>query len=279
MNVKLLAVLLFVVFHASSVFSGEEGVALTAAARSEKNMGDHGKFADKLYPHEPIYIAGGTNDEWNWTGRFQFSFKYLLADKFFRDDGSLFLGFTQTSVWDLSSPSVPFHDSSYRPSLFYEVADADRIRRKGSLPWLQVGYEHESNGKARPESRGMDIFFVRPCFYFGTPEGTHVRFAPKVWAYLVQGSNSDMEHYRGYADLLAILDVGKGEGFFSESQIAVTLRKGAHWRYGSYQVDAAYPLGSTFYLHLQYFNGFGETILDFDKRETQYRLGFMLITW
>ncbi|OGW27992.1 MAG: hypothetical protein A2X56_08620 [Nitrospirae bacterium GWC2_57_13] len=174
---------------------------------------------------------------------------------------------------------MPFHDSSYRPSLFYEVADTDRIRRKGSLPWLQVGYEHESNGKARPESRGMDIFFVRPRLFFGKPEGTHFRFAPKVWTYLGRGGNSDMKHYRGYSDLLGILDIGKDEGFFSKSQVSVTLRKGVHWHYGSLQVDAAYPMGSTFYLHFQYFNGFGETILDFNKRETQYRMGIMMIAW
>ncbi len=34
------------------------------------------------------------------------------------------------------------------------------------------------------------------------------------------------------------------------------------------QGDGACPLGSTFYLHLQYFNGFGDTLLDYNKRET-----------
>lgn len=257
----------------------EAGAGQPPAASREGVAGEHGKFAEKLYPNEPLYFIGGTNDEWNWTARFQISFKYELTNELFRDDDSLFLGYTQTSVWDLSSPSAPFYDTSYRPGIFYEVADRDRIRPKGSLPWLQLGYEHESNGKSGVDSRSMDILFVRPCLYFGKPGDTHVRFAPKVWAYVGGGGNSDMEHYRGYADLLGILDIGKDESFFSESQVAVTLRKGAHWEYGSYQVDAAYPLGSAFYLHFQYFNGFGETILDFDKRTTQYRIGIMLITW
>lgn len=257
----------------------EAGAGQPLAPSSEGAAGEHGKFAEKLFPNEPIYFSAGTNDEWNWTARFQISFKYELTDRIFRDDDSLFLGYTQTSVWDLSSPSVPFYDTSYRPSIFYEVADTERIRRKGSLPWLQTGFEHESNGKSGADSRSMNIVFVRPCLYFGKPDETHFRFAPKVWAYVGGGGNSEMEHYRGYADLLGILDIGMHAGFFSESQVAVTLRKGAHWEYGSYQVDAAYPLGSTFYLHFQYFNGFGETILDYNKRDTQYRIGIMLITW
>lgn len=279
MRLSMIVIAAVLMLHPAVGFSQEAVRHGDSSTRSGDDNGYYRKFADKLYPHEPIYMIFGTNDEWNWSMRFQLSFKYLLTDKILRDDDSLFFGYTQTSVMDLSYPSAPFHDSSYRPSLFYEIADGERKRRKGSLPWLQAGYEHESNGKARPDSRSMDIFFLRPCFYFGSPDGTHLRFAPKVWTYLGQGGNSDMEHYRGYADLLGILDIGKDEGFFSESQIAVTLRKGAYWHYGSLQVDAAYPLGSTFFLHLQYFNGFGETILDFDKRETQYRLGFMMIPW
>ncbi|MEK6697442.1 MAG: phospholipase A [Nitrospirota bacterium] len=275
-----LKALVFLLFMCPAFCLGADtGTGQPLAAPREGAAGEHGKFADKLFPNEPLYFVGGTNSDWNWTARFQISFKYLLTDKIIRGDDSLFLGYTQTSVWDLSSSSVPFYDTSYRPSLFYEVADTARIRRKGSLPWLQVGYEHESNGKAGADSRSMNIVFVRPCFYFGKPEDTHFRFAPKVWAYVGGGGNSEMEHYRGYADLLGILEVGKGSGFFSESQLAVTLRKGAHGHYGSVQADGAYPLGSTFYLHLQYFNGFGETILDYNKRETQYRLGIMLITW
>ena len=237
------------------------------------------KFADKLFPNEPLYFVGGTNSDWNWTARFQISFKYLLTDKIIRGDDSLFLGYTQTSVWDLSSSSVPFYDTSYRPSLFYEVADTARIRRKGSLPWLQVGYEHESNGKAGADSRSMNIVFVRPCFYFGKPEDTHFRFAPKVWAYVGGGGNSEMEHYRGYADLLGILEVGKGSGFFSESQLAVTLRKGAHGHYGSVQADGAYPRDLPFTSTCSISTGSARPSSTTTSGETQYRLGIMLITW
>lgn len=270
----LMALEFLLVMHAALCLGAEQA----PSAPREGAAGEHGKFAEKMFPNEPIYFAGGTNDESNWTARFQISFKYELTRNIFRDD-VLFFAYTQTSVWDLSSPSVPFYDTSYRPSIFYEFAASDRIHPKGSLPWLQAGYEHESNGKARPDSRSMDIVFVRPCLYFGKPEGAHFRFAPKVWAYVSGGGNSEMEHYRGYADLLGILDIGDAAGFLSDSQLAVTLRKGAHWRYGSYQADGAYPLGSTFYLHLQYFNGFGETILDFNKRENQYRMGIMMVTW
>ncbi len=258
--------------------AGAASAAEAAGNETGGNSGRYGMFAKNMRPNEPIYFSVGGHGGLN--ARFQLSFKYLLTDGLFARDGHLFFAYTQTSLWDLHSRSVPFYDTSYRPSLLYEVdKESTTGRRPGSLPWMQAGIEHESNGRAGDESRSMNIFFVRPRFFLGDPNDTNLQFAPKVWAYLGASGNSGMEKYRGYADLLAIFNMGRDFGFLANSQIAATLRKGSGGHYGSYQVDAAYPLGSTFYLHLQYFNGYGETILDYNKRDTQYRMGMMFVSW
>jgi outer membrane phospholipase A len=53
---------------------------------------------------------------------------------------------------------------------------------------------------------------------------------------------------------------------------------------GSVQVDASYPLRKPFfadtggYVHFQYFNGYGETILDYNlRRSPQFRVGFSIV--
>jgi outer membrane phospholipase A len=66
-------------------------------------------------------------------------------------------------------------------------------------------------------------------------------------------------------------------------QLATTLRKGTRSEAYSFQLDASYPLKKpTFgnlggYLHLQYFNGYGESLIDYNERvQPQFRIGLMI---
>jgi outer membrane phospholipase A len=92
-----------------------------------------------------------------------------------------------------------------------------------------------------------------------------------------KSDNSDIDDYRGYCDLVLTLE--RHESWM----LSTTLRKGMSAYKGSVQVDFAYPMDRLFnaaphlYLHVQYFAGYGETILDYDdKASSQLRLGIML---
>ena len=72
----------------------------------------------------------------------------------------LYLGYTQNSIWDLSTESKAFRDTSYRPSLFWKW---ERARgAKAFFDGARVGFEHESNGGDADTSRSINIFFMRP---------------------------------------------------------------------------------------------------------------------
>lgn len=244
-----------------------------------------------LSTYEPVYfVAGG--DLSPVTAKFQVSAQYrmLLAlqeervepgpwddvERFFHD---LYLGYTQTSIWELSSPSAPFLDTSFRPAIYYY--DDELGWPPG--PWdrfgLQAGFEHESNGQSGDDSRSLNIAFVRPILSFGDEAGYHFTVAPKIYAYLEKSENSDIPKYRGYVDLL--LKFGKLEGF----ELTTTLRKGTKRAWGSAQVDLTYPvallasrLGA--FLQVQYFYGYGDTLLDYDRNaESQLRVGLMIVPY
>lgn len=238
-----------------------------------------GLYAGQLKQYEPIYFS------YNWrydnNAKLQVSFKYELYQREKHPDCAFYFGVTQTAIWDLEHHSVPFHDSSNRPSLFYEVHHPERPDDRFSRNGWRAGIEHESNGKAGPDSRGINILFFRPDVSWGSRKHGRLTFAPRIYGYLsTGGSTHDIARYRGFADLFALYEAGQDAGFFKATRISGTYRKGTESYYGSFQGDVAFPLGTTFYLHLQVFQGFGETILDYNKRvTTQYRVGFMLISW
>jgi phospholipase A1/A2 len=236
--------------------------------------------APALTSHEPVYFLVGNRG--NNTARFQLSFKYRLFD----DEGvavhalpllsGLHFAYTQTSLWDLQSNSKPFRDTSYRPSFFYQWQGATQVAQ---LPaWrVQTGFEHESNGRDGDKSRSINTLFVEPEWRLALPERWYVAIAPKVYGYLDKHDNPDIGTYRGYANLR--LALGRDDGWLWSS----TLRRGARG-FGSVQLDASYPLRRPIfadtggYFYFQYFNGYGETLLDYNVRhKPQFRLGFAIV--
>ncbi len=230
--------------------------------------------------HEPMFFLVGGSDP--VSARFQFSFRYRIFD----DLGvlaetlpvarGLYFGFTQTSLWDLQSDSKPFRDSSFRPSLFYRWMLSDPQDR-GSLA-LSGGYEHESNGREGEVSRSIDTLFLRAELRYMLPDGrTYVGVAPKWWSYLDKSDNPDIARFRGYGELG--LRLGRDDGLMLSSLV----RRGTAGKIGT-QLDLSYPLrrsvfsGVGAFAHLQYFRGYGETLLDYDERQgSQFRIGVSLV--
>lgn len=238
---------------------------------------DAARFASAFSPYEPNYFSAGSRGPTN--ARYQVSLKF----RFFNPETKtpflekIFFGYSQNSIWDLSSDSKAFRDSTYRPSLFFLDDTISQWTFKQTKLGLQGGFEHESNGKDGADSRSLNIAFVRPTLTFPLQGNYFILVSPKIYDYLEKEDNPDIAEYRGYVDLL--LKVGERDGW----QLATTLRKGTRHEAYSVQFDASFPLkNATFgnlggYLHLQYFNGYGESLIDYNERvRPQFRIGLMI---
>jgi phospholipase A1 len=237
-----------------------------------------GEREPPLSENEPMYFVVGASS--GWSARYQLSFKYRLFDYdagFGRDTPwltGLYFAYTQTSLWDLEGESKPFFDTSYRPSLFW------RWLRTDDRTWIdavRVGLEHESNGQAGIESRSLNIAFVQPEWRWKTASLGSYEFTPKAYAYLDKSDNPDIQQYRGYVDWRARWDSG-------DNWIVTLLGRVGTARKASLQIDLARrardlkigPLSG--YLYVQYFNGYGESLRDYNQRHTaQLRFGLAII--
>lgn len=236
--------------------------------------------ASALGYHEPMYfLVGGRNPT---SARFQVSFRYRLlgdhgvvAEQYSAASG-LYAAFTQTSLWDLQSDSKPFRDTSFRPSLFYRWRLSDPP--SGAYLGVDGGYEHESNGRDNHDSRSIDTLFLRGEVRHYFADGrTYFGVAPKLWTYLDKDDNPDIARYRGHGELG--LRLGRDDGLI----LAALLRQGTAGKSAT-QLDLSYPLrrsifsGVGAFVHLQYFNGYGQTLMDYNHSTgSQLRLGISLV--
>ncbi|HEV7299932.1 MAG TPA: phospholipase A [Tepidisphaeraceae bacterium] len=242
-------------------------------------------LSNRLAAYEPIYFIGGPERP---NVKFQFSLRYQVIN----DDGPLAKAFppikglnfaySQTSFWDLQGESSPFLDTSYRPEVllhYDEIVDPDKLKLFSRIG-LQAGLQHESNGQEGLESRSVNYAYIRPMFTIGDREdgGFFITLAPRAQIYIGDLSeNPDIRKYRGYGDLRLI--VGQSGGL----QAALIGRLGNDWENGSIQLDLSYPLRKLLYgnvdlyLHLQAFNGYGESLIDYDESDTVVRAGVSLV--
>jgi outer membrane phospholipase A len=248
--------------------------AFAAAGPSDR---DTARFASAFSPYEPNYFSAGSSGPTN--ARFQVSLKFRM----FNPDTQtpflekLYLAYSQTSIWQTGTSSAPFYDSSYRPSAFFLDEDVSQWPfRKSSRLGFQGGLEHESNGKDGTASRSISIAYVRPTLTLPFAGDYFFSISPKIYAYLEKEDNPDIGYYRGYTDVL--LKVGTTDGV----QLATTLRKGTGEAPYSVQLDLSIPLKTAplgnlgGYLHLQYFDGYGESLLDYNQKvRPQFRVGLM----
>ncbi|MEI6971498.1 MAG: phospholipase A [bacterium] len=239
-------------------------------------------FKEHVSGYEPMYVIGGAKLP---AVKFQISFKYQIMNSYgwLAKRAPLLKGFhlayTQTSLWDFDGPSSPFYDTSYKPEILYL-----RERAVGGKPmdWfrldLQGGLQHESNGKAGLDSRGLNIAYLRPTFVFGQDDGLQLALQPRVWAHVVDkdSNNDDMTDYRGKGDLRATVGWKRGLQLSALGRIG---RKGNH---EALQLDLTYPLmrllsnSFTIYLYSQYFVGYGESLQGYNSNTSAFRIGFSL---
>jgi phospholipase A1 len=258
------------------VAKAEEGDAARAAMTESRLIDKPPPLSLSVY--EPVYFIVGGDGGLN--SKFQISFRYRLFDGEGRlarklpwlDD--LYLSFSQTSLWDLNELSKPFKDSSYRPRLFFANYDLGRVLDGRLRLGFEAGVGHESNGKDGDESRSFNMLYLRPVLTLGNPDGLRFYAAPLIHNYIADDENPDLSDYRGYVDWLI------GAGSKGGLDFWATLRKGDRSDYGSMEINVSYPLSKLSggdlngWIMLQYFNGYGESLLDYSRKlDSQLRLG------
>jgi outer membrane phospholipase A len=258
--------------------SPTQGPAVSEAQRITAAPSAFENFRNAILPYEPIYFDVGNKDGRN--ARYQVSFKYRFftpkdpTQTEFSDH--FYLGYTQTALWDLHSDSHPFVDTSFKPSLFWRKDALWQSPQKDVFVGLAAGVEHESNGKGGDDSRSLNFFYVQPEFNYRFDGGSTLTFAPKVKSYFSVHNNPDYADYAGHVDWK--LRWAQDNGL-----VLTGMYRQGHEGRNATQIEAAWPLRRTFlnmngYLHVQYFKGYGETLLGYrHKSEPQVRLGLSLV--
>ncbi len=205
---------------------------------------------------------------------FQISFKTKAAENLIGDNGDVWLGYTQTSRWQVYSgkESRPFRESNYEPEALLVFRT-----NYGIGPWrgrlLGIGVNHQSNGRADPLSRSWNRVMVN----IGLDREDWALMLRPWWR--ISDGNADenpaIQNYIGRGDLTLVHRVSNHELALMARH---SLRSGDNSR-GALQFDWGFPLTRTLRGHVQVFDGYGESLIDYDHRAWSVGLGVSLLEW
>lgn len=229
------------------------------------------------YPESPN-PNNTVTDKQNLTSseaKFQISLKTKAWENIFGNNGDLWLGYTQSSRWQVynSEESRPFRETNYEPeaSLMFRT-NYELLGLNARL--LGVTLNHQSNGRSDPLSRSWN----RVIFNLGF-EKDNFALMLRPWYRIEEDvkddNNPDIKDYIGRGDLTAFYR-------HKENDFSLMLRhslKGGDKSHGAVQFDWAFPIKGKLRGHLQLFDGYGESLIDYNHRATYVGLGVSLMNW
>ena len=243
-----------------------------------------------ITPHKPNYILPvtyndkldtanypiGTYDEnlQNVEVKFQLSLKVPLAKQFIVSNSNLWFAYSQVAFWQLYNRdlSSPFRETNYEPELMWVFhTDYKIFGLRNSL--ISVSLNHQSNGQSDPLSRSWNRIVANFIF----DRGNYV-FSLRPWYKIPRSEedddNPDINDYMGYGELGALYK-------YENHQFTAMLRNNLDFdnNRNTIELNYTFPINERLKGVAQYFNGYGESLIDYNHRSHRIGIGILLTDW
>lgn len=245
-----------------------------------------------LLPHKPNYImlsnnmsspneapfrAADPDDDINfqpWETKFQISLKAPVAYGLFNNRADLYVGYTNRSFWQQFNKdgSAPFRDSNHEPEAWLSFRnDYELFGVTNSV--IRTGISHQSNGQSGGLSRSWNRVYADFIFEY---DDLYVSFKP--WLRINEDNedddNPDIDEYMGNFELGALYKMDR-------HNFEIMLRNNLDFgeNYGAIQLGWSFPLSDRVRGYVQWFNGYGESLIDYDAHSNSIGFGIQLSDW
>lgn len=225
-----------------------------------------GLYRDNYFVFGPS--VGPKPTKKNTNVKFQISIAQKLTKSTLPWGTYLYLYYSQKVFWNVLENSMPMTDLNFNPGIGLAKPIFIKNRFIGKLNF-QI--EHESNGRDGEESRSWNKITLGGSIMVDPNLVVHGKF----WIPIVDGENNkDILKYSG------IFQIGWSmQSPDKKMTLGITLvkRKGFDFNY-NVVVEAGYRFStkSNQYLFAQFYNGYGEGLLEYNKYHSQLRVGIVI---
>lgn len=190
-----------------------EGGTVENRAVENSAVEDSVYFANRNYRaldmHLPCYLTTGLPldkkpDAQTCDVKYQVSLKLNLFRNMGGKHWDLFVSYSQVSVWSLYARSSPFYDNIYAPgiSAYHPVIKGNRL-----IGEMQMGIEHQSNGKDDETSRSFNYAYFTYAQHLGN---FTVQAKVRAGFGYIEDDIRDMHRYYGFGHIAGTYRTSNG---------------------------------------------------------------------
>ncbi len=207
--------------------------------------------------------------------KFQISIKAPVFEKIFHRSDVLYVGYTLRAFWQIyetNGLSAPFREYNHEPEVWYAFQkDWEFLGLANTL--IGFGINHQSNGRSGLLSRSWNRVFGQFVFEkAGFSAG--LRVWDRINEDLDEDDNPDIEDFLGNFEFQGVFKrKGQTLGLMVRNNLDFGENRGA------YQLDWSFPLTKRLRGYIQWFNGYGESLIDYNANVNAIGFGVQLTDW
>jgi len=222
------------------------------------------------------HIEGYEENLQNIETKFQLSVKVPLnQESLFIEGDGLYFGFTMQAWWQVWADNIskPFRETNYQPELFY-LAPLDWHPFGGNTGFI-VGFEHQSNGQNQALSRSWNrvyghFLYEKDRFALSFRPWYRLNEEPKAFEFDPDGDdNPDIEDFMGHFELGMVYK-------WEQMELGFMGRRNFSTDNGSAELNLTFPLWGKLRGYATAFNGYGESLIDYNHKQTRLGIGISL---
>ncbi|MES2674953.1 MAG: phospholipase A [Pseudomonadota bacterium] len=225
---------------------------------------------------EPYHKADTTFTNLNHTeAELQLSVKILLHENLIDNNGHLYLGYTNHSLWQVYNRnlSAPFRESDHEPELILTFTNNWEILGFNNAV-NEIIINHESNGQTGLLSRSWNRIMFTSVFEKGD-----FTFTINPWYRLPESrqeypgdprgdDNPDISKYMGHGELSAAYK-------YKSNIFNIQIRHNLDSDYGAVELGWTFPVTKNIRGIINYFDGYGHSLIDYNVHQRNIGLGII----
>ncbi len=213
---------------------------------------------------------------------FQVSLKIAVARDLLVNGSKLYFAYTNQSWWQAfnTDSSSAFRETNHEPEVLLTIP-AKFTMAGLDARLLSIGFNHQSNGRDIPQSRSWNRIMGEVLLEQN--EQTYWRL--KSWYRVPESRKKDVTDTEGDDNPNIERYLGNFElyGLYQKSNLqtyGLMLRNNLRSsNKGAIQLEWSYPLANQYRGYIRFFHGYGESLIDYNHKNTRISFGWQLSDW
>jgi phospholipase A1 len=198
---------------------------------------------------------------------------------------SLWFGYTQQSYWQIFNGALsrPFRSTDHEPELIYIYPHQIRLPGDWNYRLSGLGLVHQSNGQSLPLSRSWNRVYLMGAAEKDLGGYSRLGLQARIWQRLRESAADDdnpgISDYIGRAELSGHWQINKVHSLGMTVRHSLQRDARGSVRLEWMKASTSVADSAALRYHVQLFSGYGDSLIDYNRRRNVLSVGLSLVDW